>query len=76
MPVLWDIKTQTVVNNESSEIIRILNTAFNDLIPADKASLNFYPEHLRKEIDELNDWIYSDINSTSAAFLDMDICSN
>jgi len=51
------------VNNESSEIIRIFNTAFNDFLPEDKAALDYYPEHLRKEIDELNQWVYHDINS-------------
>ncbi|RDB28046.1 Glutathione S-transferase omega-like 2 [Hypsizygus marmoreus] len=63
VPVLWDKKTHKIVNNESSEIIRIFNTAFNDLIPADKAGLDIYPANLRNEIDELNEWIYPDINN-------------
>ena len=63
VPVLWDKKTSTIVNNESSEIIRMFNTAFNDFIPADKAALDFYPEHLRKEIDEVNEWVYDTVNS-------------
>ncbi|GLB42162.1 putative glutathione S-transferase [Lyophyllum shimeji] len=63
VPILWDKKTHTIVNNESSEIIRIFNTAFNDFIPADKAALDFYPEHLRTEIDEVNEWIYANINN-------------
>ncbi|KAG6852856.1 hypothetical protein C0991_008549 [Blastosporella zonata] len=63
VPILWDKKTQTIVNNESSEIIRMFNTAFNDLIPADKAALDFYPEHLRAEIDRVNEWVYTDINN-------------
>ncbi|KDQ08593.1 hypothetical protein BOTBODRAFT_118302 [Botryobasidium botryosum FD-172 SS1] len=63
VPVLWDKKTQTIVNNESSEIIRIFNTAFNDLIPADKQKLDYYPEDLRKEIDELNSWVYDAVNN-------------
>jgi putative glutathione S-transferase len=63
VPVLWDKKNETIVNNESSEIIRVFNTAFNHLLPADKAALDFYPEVLRQEIDALNDWIYSDINN-------------
>ncbi|KAG5642362.1 hypothetical protein DXG03_002959 [Asterophora parasitica] len=63
VPVLWDKKTHTIVNNESSEIIRIFNTAFNDAIPADKAKLHFYPANLRAQIDELNEWIYPNINN-------------
>ncbi|KAK1226730.1 S-glutathionyl-(chloro)hydroquinone reductase [Marasmius sp. AFHP31] len=63
VPVLWDKKKETIVNNESSEIIRMFNSAFNDLIDTEKAKVDFYPEHLRKEIDELNEWVYSDINN-------------
>ncbi|KAI1794303.1 glutathione S-transferase [Ganoderma leucocontextum] len=63
VPVLWDKKTETIVNNESSEIIRFFNTAFNHLLPADKAAMNIYPEPLRKEIDELNDWVYNTVNN-------------
>lgn len=63
VPVLWDKKSQTIVNNESSEIIRMFDTAFNDLLPSDKAALTFYPEHLRAEIDEVNKWVYANINS-------------
>jgi glutathionyl-hydroquinone reductase len=63
VPVLWDKKTHTIVNNESSEIIRIFNTAFNELITAEKAALDLYPEKLQAEIDELNSWMYPKINS-------------
>ncbi|KAH9925006.1 glutathione S-transferase [Epithele typhae] len=63
VPVLWDTKNKTIVNNESSEIIRTLNFEFNDLLPADKATLDFYPESLRKDIDEVNDWVYSTVNN-------------
>ena len=70
VPVLWDKKTHTVVNNESSEIIRMLNSAFDDFLPEEKKKLDYYPEPLRKEIDELNHWIYSDINSTDFIFLE------
>lgn len=63
VPVLWDKKLNTVVNNESSEIIRMFNSAFNHLLPADKAALDFYPKELRSRIDELNEWIYPNINS-------------
>ncbi len=61
--MLWDKKLETIVNNESSEIIRIFNTAFNELLPADKAALDLYPEPLRKEIDEINEWVYDTVNS-------------
>lgn len=53
----------TIVNNESSEIIRIFNTAFNEFVPTEKAALNYYPEEHRAEIDALNDLIYPNINS-------------
>jgi putative glutathione S-transferase len=62
VPVLWDKKFNTIVNNESSEIIRIFNTAFNEFLPADKAALDYYPEKLRSQIDALNEWIYPHIN--------------
>ncbi|KAJ3570564.1 hypothetical protein NP233_g4324 [Leucocoprinus birnbaumii] len=63
VPVLWDKKLGLIVNNESSEIIRMLNTEFNHLIPADKAALDFYPEQLRSQIDDLNAWVYPNINN-------------
>lgn len=64
--MLWDKKTHTIVNNESSEIIRIFNTAFNDLLPVDKAAIDLYPEHLRSEIGGINDWVYDTVNSEFA----------
>ncbi|KAF8633152.1 hypothetical protein AX17_004653 [Amanita inopinata Kibby_2008] len=63
VPVLWDKKTHTIVNNESSEIIRIFNSAFNELLPKDKAALDYYPEEHRQEIDSLNEWVYEKINN-------------
>lgn len=71
VPMLWDKKTDTVVNNESSEIIRIFNSAFNDLLPVEKVQLDFYPEELREEIDEVNSWVLTTVNSASrvVAFL-------
>lgn len=69
MPVLWDKKLNTIVNNESSEIIRMFNAAFNHLLPADKAALDLYPEELRSEIDQLNEWIYPNINGGSSSIL-------
>lgn len=61
VPVLWDTKHETIVNNESSEIIRILDEAFDAL--ATNPSASFYPVSLRKEIDALNEWIYPAINN-------------
>ncbi len=55
VPVLWDKKQETIVNNESSEIIRILNTSFNHLIDDEKTrALDFYPEEKRTKIDAIN----------------------
>lgn len=68
VPVLWDKKTHTIVNNESSQIIRIFNSAFNKYLPEEKQNLDYYPERLQKKIDELNDWIYSNINSKNSNF--------
>ena len=63
VPVLWDKRLETIVNNESSEIVRIFNTAFNSILPEDKASLDLYPEGLRNEIDDINGWVYDTVNS-------------
>jgi putative glutathione S-transferase len=60
VPVLWDKKTNSIVSNESSEIIRMFNTAF-DRIGA--RSGDYYPKELRGEIDELNTVIYDTINN-------------
>jgi len=60
VPVLWDKKQQTIVNNESSEIIRMLNSAFDHL--GTKAG-DYYPKALQSEIDAVNGWIYPNINN-------------
>jgi putative glutathione S-transferase len=60
VPVLWDRKTGTIVNNESSEIIRMLNSAFDGV--GAKAG-DYYPEALRPEIDALNERIYATVNN-------------
>ncbi len=60
VPVLWDKKEQTIVSNESPEIIRMLNSAFDEW--ADK-SVDFYPEGLRAEIDRINAFVYPSINN-------------
>lgn len=61
VPILYDKKLQTIVNNESSEIIRMLNSEFNAF--AERPELDLYPEALRKEIDDVNSWIYTSINN-------------
>jgi putative glutathione S-transferase len=60
VPLLWDKKQQTIVNNESSEIIRMLNSAF-DAFAND--GVDFYPQALRAEIDEVNEPIYNNVNN-------------
>ena len=59
VPVLWDKHQQIIVNNESSEILRMLNSEFNEFSATpEQASLDLYPVQLRETIDELNEWIY------------------
>ncbi len=60
VPVLWDKQQKTIVSNESSEIIRMLNSAFNAVGGND---LDFYPEDRRVEIDAVNDFVYPAINN-------------
>ena len=60
VPALWDKKNKTIVNNESSQIIRIFNSAFNNLTGNEG---DYYPEKIRNEIDEINDDVYHNINN-------------
>ena len=60
VPVLWDKQTKTIVSNESSEIIRMFNTAF-DAVGAKVG--DYYPPDLRSEIDSLNERIYTTVNN-------------
>jgi len=60
VPVLWDRQTNTIVNNESSEIIRMFNSAFDGLTGN---SNDFYPEDLRGEIDAINAVVYDRVNN-------------
>ncbi len=60
VPVLWDKKKRTIVNNESSEIIRMLNSAFNDYA---KSDIDYYPDSLREDIDSINSLVYHDVNN-------------
>ena len=60
VPILWDKKTNTIVSNESSEIIRMLGSAF-DALTGNKN--DYYPEHLRSEIDAVNALVYDNVNN-------------
>ena len=60
VPVLWDNKTRRIVNNESSEIIRILNAAFNAFTDV---KTDYYPAELQREINAMNSFVYSNINN-------------
>ena len=60
VPVLWDKKTETIVSNESAEIIRMFNAAFNQLTGNTD---DYYPEPLREQIDAINERVYNSINN-------------
>ncbi len=60
VPVLWDKKTQTIVNNESADIVRMFNTAFADI---KDVGPDLVPDALASQINELNDYVYSDLNN-------------
>jgi putative glutathione S-transferase len=57
---LWDKKTKTIASNESPEIIRMFNSAFDEI---GALQGDYYPEHLKSEIDTLNDRIYTTVNN-------------
>jgi len=61
VPILWDTQTQTIVNNESADIIVILNSQFNDF--ANNPTLDLYPEELRPQVDNWNEKIYYAVNN-------------
>ncbi|EWC46451.1 hypothetical protein DRE_04394 [Drechslerella stenobrocha 248] len=68
VPVLWDKKSETIVNNESSEIIRMFYSAFDNLLPitlreSSKPGGGYLPEDQRKEIEEMNEWVYEKVNN-------------
>lgn len=60
VPVLWDKQRHTIVSNESSEIIRMLNSAFDEV---GALSGDFYPEAIRAQINEVNGWVYNAVNN-------------
>lgn len=59
VPVLWDKQEKTIVNNESADIVRMLNTAFDALVKEP----DLYPDDLANEIDALNEQIYTHLNN-------------
>lgn len=68
VPFLWDNQKETIVNNESSEIVRMMETAFDEFLPeeereASKGDQGLYPSTLRAEIDMFNEWVYDKINN-------------
>jgi putative glutathione S-transferase len=60
VPVLWDKKRQTIVSNESADIIRMFNSAFDELTGSE---VDYYPAHLRQEINAINDLVYDGVNN-------------
>ncbi len=62
VPVLWDCEKNTIVSNESADLVRMLNTAFNEL-PGVNASLDLYPAEHAATIDHLNERIYHAVNN-------------
>lgn len=60
VPVLWDTQTRTIVSNESADIVRMLNQAFNAF---GDAQVDLYPPALRSEIDRINTFVYDNINN-------------
>jgi glutathionyl-hydroquinone reductase len=61
VPILWDTVQNTIVSNESSEIIRMLNSEFNAF--STNPSLDLYPADMRDAIDAVNEWVYPTINN-------------
>ncbi|RLN52844.1 hypothetical protein BBJ29_004047 [Phytophthora kernoviae] len=59
VPLLWDKKKNSIVSSDSADIVRMFNSSFEDLVPS---KLDLYPEELRSEIDELNEWVYNDVS--------------
>ncbi|KIV93424.1 hypothetical protein PV10_04637 [Exophiala mesophila] len=63
VPTLWDKKNNTIVSNESSEIIRMFYTEFDDIIAPEYRDVVLFPKDLQAQIEETNSWTYDDINN-------------
>jgi len=63
VPTLYDTVQKRIVNNESSEIIRMFYHVFDDLLDEQYKKVDLLPEGLKDQIDELNEWVYNDINN-------------
>jgi len=63
VPTLYDVKQGKIVSNESSEIIRMFYTEFDDLLEEKYKNVNLFPTNLQAEIEATNDWTYNDINN-------------
>jgi putative glutathione S-transferase len=63
VPTLYDYKQGKIVNNESSEIIRMFYTEFDDILPEKFKNVNLFPTNLQKQIEETNEWTYDEINN-------------
>ena len=65
VPVLWDKKTDQIVNNESEDIMRMLNHAFDDYFPKDdeRRNLDTYPSEMRERINDVNSWMMPNLNN-------------
>jgi len=66
VPIIWDNELKTIVNNESSEIIRMMNTCFDEFLEPQYKGLTYFPEEetkLTKEIEDFHSWVYPNINN-------------
>lgn len=63
VPTLYDKKRKTIVSNESSEILRMLYTEFDDLLPEVYKKVDLFPDELQEDIKETNEWTYEHINN-------------
>jgi glutathionyl-hydroquinone reductase len=63
VPTLYDKIQKRIVNNESSEIIRMFYHVFDDLLDEKYRKVDLLPDGMKESIDELNDWVYNDVNN-------------
>ena len=63
VPLLWDRVADTAVNNESADLLRMFNSAFDHRLPPGRAAIDLYPADLRERIDAMNEWLYPRVNN-------------